>query len=523
MSYVDVFSGNTIQPANKSYNTITLNQNITLSWPSQFLDTGNVVASWMDINATVFGRTLTLPDSRFASNGQQIVIVNAGNQTFNLLKNDGNILLQNIATGTAVCICLFDNSTSAGQWRSIPFGQGQTAVSQVAATAPARGFTIAGSPITNNGTFVFALANMLAALEQLAAVGNKGFIVQKGDSQLVIRKIESDDTNVVVENQDGNADDIKIKLNPNGLELISAILGNIAISGNSIVSKDQNGDINITPDGTGLIKAGKDLELATNKKVQFLTTEGNVSENYLSEQTLKIAQAILGRLSLSQNIIASLNQDEDIILSPNGNGNVKSTKNFQLSSGKILSLYNNDNTSSVSFKNCNGTQNLAFDLPMANGTDNAIMQTNATGQLSFSPLTTIIANKQQMEGGASQVNPITPNNLIYARGSCKAWGVFNGVGSQQGETIPPIASYNVVQITKNGTGSYSVTMNKTFQNDMIFSVNVYQERAFQIADLCFVTAKQSANNAFNIYIVNKDGSTFVDYYRISFAIYGDLA
>jgi hypothetical protein len=328
---------------------------------------------------------------------------------------------------------------------------------------------------------------------------------------------------VVVENQDGDADDIKIKLNPNGLELISAILGNIAISGNSIVSKDQNGDINITPDGTGLIKAGKDLELTTNKKVQFLTAEGNVSENYLSEQILKIAQAILGHLSLSQNIIASLNQDEDIILSPNGVGNVKSSGSFKISSGKILSLYNNDNTFSVSFKNSNGTQNLAFDLPTENGADNAIMQTNAAGQLSFSPLTTVIANKQQMEEGTSQVNPVAPNNLIYARGSCKVWGVFNGVGSQQGETIPPIASYNVAQITKNGVGSYTITMNKTFQNDMVFSVNVYQERAFQIADLCFVTAKQANNNAFYIYVVNKDGNTFVDYYRISFAIYGDLA
>ena len=523
MSYVDVFSGNTIQPANKSYNVINLDQNITLSWPTQFLDTGNVVASWMDVNATVAGRTLTMPDATLASNGQQIIIVNTGNQNFNLLKNDNTLILQNIAPGNAVCIHLYGNATTAGQWRAIPFGQGQTAVSQVAATAPARGFAIAGSPITNNGTLVFTLSNMLAALEQLALAGNKGFIVQKADSDIVIRKITSDDANVVVENQDGDADDIKIKLNPNGLELISAILGNVVISGNSIVSNDQNGDINITPDGTGIIKAGKDLELASNKKLQFLTADGNVSENYLSEQTLKIAQAILGRLSLSQNIIASLNQDEDIVLSPNGNGNVKSTKNFQLSSGKILSLYNDDNTSSVSFKNSNGTQDLAFDLPTANGADNAIMQTNAVGQLSFSPLTTVVANKQQMETGISQVNPVTPSGLVYARGSCKSWGVFKGTDSQQGQTIIPITSYNVVQVTKNGTGSYTITLNNTFQNDMVFSVNVYNERPFQIADLCFVTAKQSSNNSFYIFIVNKDGQTFVDYYRISFAVYGDIA
>jgi hypothetical protein len=451
MSYVDVFSGNTIQPANKSYNVINLDQNITLSWPTQFLDTGNVVASWMDINATVLGRTLTLPDARLASNGQQIVIVNTGNQTFNLLKNDGNVLLQNIATGTAVCICLFDNSTSAGEWRSIPFGQGQTAVSQVAATAPARGFTIAGSPITNNGTFVFALANMLAALEQLAAVGNKGFIVQKGDSQLVIRKIESDDANVVVENQDGDADDIKIKLNPNGLELISALLGNIKISGNSIASNDQDGDI---------------------------------------------------------------------ILSPNGNGSVKSTKNFQLSSGKTLSLNNNDNTFSVSLRNPNGTQNLVFDLPVAHGADNSIMQTSAVGQLSFSPLTTVVANKQQMESGNSQINPIIPNNLIYARSSCKAWGVFNG--KSQDNPIIPISSNNILLITRNGVGSYTLTVSFSFNSPMVISGNAFQDDAFALEKAALINFRQISGNQFYIFTMNRGATAFVDYDRVSFAVFGDL-
>lgn len=451
MSYVDVFSGNTIQPANKSYNEINLAENIALSWPTQFLDTGNVAASWMDINAYVVGKTLTLPDARLASNGQQIVIVNTGNQTFNLLKNDGNVLLENIATGAAVCICLFDNSTSAGEWHSIPFGQGQTAVSQVAATAPARGFTIAGSPINNNGTFVFSLDNMLAALEQLAEAGNKGFIVQKGDSELVIRKIESDDPNVVVDNQDGYADNIKIKLNPNGLKLISAILGNIAISGNSIVSNDQDGDI---------------------------------------------------------------------ILSPNGNGNVKSTKNLQLSSGKTLSLNNNDNTFSVSFRNPNGTENLVFDLPMAQGTDNAIMQTNAAGQLSFSPLTTVIANKQQMEAGTSQINPIIPNNLIYARSSCKAWGVFDG--KSQVNPITLISGNNILLITRNGVGSYTLTTAFTFNALMVFSGNAFQNNAFALENAALINFRQESGNQFYIFTMNRGATAFVDYDRVSFAVFGDL-
>jgi len=54
-------------------------------------------------------------------------------------------------------------------WQSEAGGSGT--VTSVAATAPAAGFTISGSPITGSGTFVFALANDLAAVEGLSGTG----------------------------------------------------------------------------------------------------------------------------------------------------------------------------------------------------------------------------------------------------------------------------------------------------------------------------------------------------------------
>lgn len=50
-------------------------------------------------------------------------------------------------------------------------GGGSGTVTSVAATAPAAGLTISGSPITTSGTLTFALANDLAALEGLATTG----------------------------------------------------------------------------------------------------------------------------------------------------------------------------------------------------------------------------------------------------------------------------------------------------------------------------------------------------------------
>jgi hypothetical protein len=56
-------------------------------------------------------------------------------------------------------------------WVSAGSGGGAGTVTSVAATAPAAGITISGSPITGSGTLTFALANDLAALEALSGTG----------------------------------------------------------------------------------------------------------------------------------------------------------------------------------------------------------------------------------------------------------------------------------------------------------------------------------------------------------------
>jgi len=61
--------------------------------------------------------------------------------------------------------------TDADGWHSAPPGSGIGTVTSVAATAPAEGITISGSPITGAGTFVFALANDLLGVESLTGVG----------------------------------------------------------------------------------------------------------------------------------------------------------------------------------------------------------------------------------------------------------------------------------------------------------------------------------------------------------------
>lgn len=75
-----------------------------------------------------------------------------------------------------------------------------TGVTSVAATAPAAGFTISGSPITSTGTFTFTLANDLAAVEGLAS---NGIAARTATDTWAIRTMTGTASRLTVTNGDG--------------------------------------------------------------------------------------------------------------------------------------------------------------------------------------------------------------------------------------------------------------------------------------------------------------------------------
>ena len=135
--YQSVFGGANIYPSDVSYSAITLAGNITLNWP---LESGpaqdNFAAKIMDVQSTVANAAITLPDATGAGVGETILFNNVGVNAFMVTNG---VLVASIPPAQSVQVYLADNSTSAGVWRSIPFGVG---------VSPAQAASLAGYGLT---------------------------------------------------------------------------------------------------------------------------------------------------------------------------------------------------------------------------------------------------------------------------------------------------------------------------------------------------------------------------------------
>lgn len=105
-----------------------------------------LIASTIDVNEANLNLANMGGTLGFAHGGTGLTVLGAG--------------LQYLRTNAAA---------TAMEWATLTTTSGT--VTSVAATAPAAGFTISGSPITGAGTFVFSLSNDLAALEGLTGTG----------------------------------------------------------------------------------------------------------------------------------------------------------------------------------------------------------------------------------------------------------------------------------------------------------------------------------------------------------------
>jgi hypothetical protein len=294
-TYTNRFGDTVVQYANVSYLAIALTGEIELSWPTQFQDTSLVVAHIMDVTPTVGApRSITMPDATQTSVGQDTLITNLSGATpFNVLTNTG-ALIATIAAGNALYIYLTNNSTASGAWRTVGFGLGVPVITSIGATALNPNLVITSTttnPITAAGTFEFNLARDLLALTSFAA--GTGMAARTAADTWALRTITGTANQVSVANGNGVAGNPTLSLPAAVVLLTSLSVANLSLSTNVIGSLQfPNGDIVITPNGTGDVIVTNDLQISTGHTIKFYNP-GNT--NFISFQ----GGALTGNIALT--------------------------------------------------------------------------------------------------------------------------------------------------------------------------------------------------------------------------------
>ena len=122
MGYTDVFGGELLFPSLTSYISISTAVDVTLNWPrEQQIGGANIVADFMDIDATAGGLNIDMPSASFTSTGNKATINNIGSNAFTVRDNTGGTI-QSVAPGEQWVIVLRDNTTAAGLWRTFQLG-----------------------------------------------------------------------------------------------------------------------------------------------------------------------------------------------------------------------------------------------------------------------------------------------------------------------------------------------------------------------------------------------------------------
>lgn len=149
--YVDVFTGDIVQPVDVSYNALTLDVNdvitVVLQWPTLSSTEGDVLARIMDVDAVTTTGQVFLPPANQASRGADALFRNTGAEDFDILDADGGAIAT-LAPGEVKYMYTTDNSTSAGVWAVFTFGTG-TSGADASALAGAGLKALSGRLVSN--------------------------------------------------------------------------------------------------------------------------------------------------------------------------------------------------------------------------------------------------------------------------------------------------------------------------------------------------------------------------------------
>jgi hypothetical protein len=124
-SYINPYTGQTINPSQVGYESLTISTDTILDWPING-NVSNVVANIIEVTATTTNLRLYMPPASQVSDGQSALIRNVGSNRFYIVKSDGSAIAT-VNSGVAEYIYVTNNTTVPGTWSAVTFGTGTSA------------------------------------------------------------------------------------------------------------------------------------------------------------------------------------------------------------------------------------------------------------------------------------------------------------------------------------------------------------------------------------------------------------
>jgi hypothetical protein len=146
-SYSNPYTGQTINPSQVGYESLSISVDTELSWPING-NVSDVVANIIEVTASVAGLKLIMPPATQVSEGQSVLIRNIGINSFTVVKSN-NATIVSVSSGVAEYIYVTDNTTLAGGWSTVTFGTGTSAAN----AAELAGFGLTAISTTLNQSY----------------------------------------------------------------------------------------------------------------------------------------------------------------------------------------------------------------------------------------------------------------------------------------------------------------------------------------------------------------------------------
>ncbi len=284
-SFINTFGGSAVSPADVAYASYTFGSNLILFWPTFANGQTNVAARFMNMTATASSLEVLMPDATLVSVGYDVLMVNVGSNTFNVVSLNGNAICT-IAAGQAFYINLNENTTQDGVWQVIQFGVGTGAA--VASALAGAGLLASGNLLEQN-----ILGTTLSGNTTIASTARAILQVWTGGAGTITLPLASSVGNgfFFPFANDGSS---SVTLATTGSDLIDGM-------STSIFSQSQSAFIVST--GSAWYTVGKGLQNNFSVTILNLNVAGGSDVTETSAQAQNIIQQFTGILTASINVI----------------------------------------------------------------------------------------------------------------------------------------------------------------------------------------------------------------------------